>query len=216
MEATASLSRRAQYPVYRFRVSFDPEDRVELPLLESIACAVLTRMDAGELQAVIGAGETDTCQSLYFVVNRVHPVRGTAWDMEWDLARVTASLRALEMEHGLRAVPVPSRKDPSAARLGWSRLLETGFDRARYGDSPPAGTWRARVERSAWGKGTAGIHLFVQKLGDGERLWFFAPWARSELYEFFRTLPDGSEIEVSVSEGTTTRKRRLLSAKPAV
>jgi hypothetical protein len=213
MEATARLSRRAQYPAYRFRVSFDPADRVDLQLMESIATAVLTHMAAGELEAVIGAGENGARQSLYFVVNRVHPERGTAWVTDWDMERITAALRVLEVEHGLRAVPSPAKADRAAPRLGWSRLLETGFDRGPYGDSLPAGSWRARIERSAWGKQAAGIHLFVRDLADGNRFWIFVPFARPELYELFRTLPDGSDIEVSVSDGSAKRKRRLLGAR---
>jgi hypothetical protein len=97
-------------------------------------------------------------------------------------------------------------------RLSWWWLTESDFDRDAYQEGLPAGTWQAVVEQSAWGKGAAGIHLYVRRLDSGERYWIFIPWARHDLYELFRALPDGSRIELCVKERDGQKKSRLLSA----
>lgn len=98
-------------------------------------------------------------------------------------------------------------------RHSWWWLKESDFDRGAYAEELPGGTWEAVVQQSAWGKGSAGIHLFVRRLDSGERFWTFIPWARHELYELFRELPDGSRIELSLRERVGQQKPRLLSAR---
>jgi hypothetical protein len=97
-------------------------------------------------------------------------------------------------------------------RMSWWWLKESDFDREAYREDLPGGTWRAVIEQSAWGKKSAGIHLYVRRDGTAERFWIFIPWARHDLYELFRETPDGSRIEVTVRAAGAQKKARLLSA----
>jgi len=107
MGATGRRSDRVEKPVYRFRVFFDHADSVDAGMMLSIADAVLLELGADELQAVIG-GFQGTHPHLYVVVNRVHPIRETAWQPSNDYFGIMACLRRLEREHGLRRVHPPT------------------------------------------------------------------------------------------------------------
>jgi hypothetical protein len=98
---------------------------------------------------------------------------------------------------------------------GWNQLIDSGFDRSLYSDRPPGGTWSARVEQSAWAK-VAGIHLFLLHLQTDERFWLFVPFSSNELYTFFRDLPDGSDVELTVRRGVGGSLARLLDAKSVI
>lgn len=102
---------------------------------------------------------------------------------------------------------------PAYKRPGWNAFLTSGFDRSRYGETLPVGEWEAVIEKSAWPKRAPGIHLYLLNCSDGQRYWFFVPWARHELYELFRTLPDGSRIRLCVREGKDPTKPRVESVE---
>ena len=103
MGATGRLSARTEKPVYRFRVFFDRADSVDAVTMRSIADAVLSELGADGLQAVMG-GFNGTNPHRYVVVNRVHPIRETAWQPSNDYFGLMGCLRRLEREYGLRQV----------------------------------------------------------------------------------------------------------------
>jgi hypothetical protein len=101
-------------------------------------------------------------------------------------------------------------------RPGWAVLLASGFDPDVYSGCLPAGRWEAVVETSAWGKRAPGIHVYLLNRFDGCRYRWFVPWARHELYEFFRRLPDGSPLVVQVVCTSDPRKARVVNVARAV
>lgn len=76
-------------------------------MMGSIADAVLLELGADELQTVIGGFE-GTHPHIYVVVNRVHPIRETAWQPSNDYFGLMVCLRRLERVHGLRRVEPPT------------------------------------------------------------------------------------------------------------
>lgn len=117
MAATAAGSvSGTEKPVYHFSVSFDIDDPVDEATMRRVA--ERTRRDMGllEYQCVIVAHQDRSHLHLHFVVNRVHPERGTLWRDWRDYHRLERSLRAQEVELGLRIVPGWNAPVPSLAR----------------------------------------------------------------------------------------------------
>jgi predicted nucleic acid-binding Zn ribbon protein len=106
MAATAAGSvSGTKKPVYHFCVSFDIDDPVDEAIMRQVA--ERTRRDMGllEYQCVVVAHQDRSHLHLHFVVNRVHPERRTLWRDWQDYYRLERSLRAQEVELGLRIVP---------------------------------------------------------------------------------------------------------------
>lgn len=106
MDATAAGSvSGTEKPVYHFSVSFDIDDPVDEAIMRRVA--ERTRRDMGllEYQCVVVAHQDRSHLHLHFVVNRVHPGRRTLWRDWQDYYRLERSLRAQEVELGLRVVP---------------------------------------------------------------------------------------------------------------
>jgi hypothetical protein len=105
MRATANGSvSGTRTPVYFFSVSFDVDHPVDEVMMRRVARRTLRDMGLEEHEAVIVAHK-DRSPHLHFVVNRVHPERATLWRKWWDYPRPERSLRAEEVELGLRVVP---------------------------------------------------------------------------------------------------------------
>lgn len=102
-------------PVYHFCVSFDIDDPVDEAIMRQVA--ERTRRDMGLLayQCVVVAHQDRSHLHLHFVVNRVHPERRTLWRDWQDYYRLERSLRAQEVELGLRVVPGWNAPVPSLA-----------------------------------------------------------------------------------------------------
>lgn len=92
-------------PVYFFSVSFDIDDPVDEAMMQRVAKRTLRDMGLEEHEAVVVAHKDRSHPHLHFVVNRVHPERATLWRKWWDYPRLERSLRAQEVELGLRVVP---------------------------------------------------------------------------------------------------------------
>jgi hypothetical protein len=106
MAATAAGSvSGTEKPVYHFSVGFDIDDPVDEAIMRRVA--ERTRRDMGllEYQCVVVAHQDRSHLHLHFVVNRVHPERRTLWRDWQDYYRLERSLRAQEVELGLRIVP---------------------------------------------------------------------------------------------------------------
>lgn len=106
MAATASTSvSNAPKPVYHFSISCHPDDPVDAKTLRWIARRTIRDMRLRGYQVVVFAHKDRAHLHLHFVVNRVHPERGTLWSMWRDCYRLEHSLRAQERELGLQVVP---------------------------------------------------------------------------------------------------------------
>lgn len=117
MGATANGSvSGTRTPVYFFSVSFDVDDPVDAAMMGRVARRTLRDMGLDEHEAVVVAHKDRSHPHLHFIVNRVHPTRFVLWRKWWDYGRMERSLRAQEVELGLRVVPGRHAPVPSLDR----------------------------------------------------------------------------------------------------
>lgn len=69
------------------------------------ATQTLDDLGLSEHQALIIAHNDHDYKHLHVMVNRVHPVKGTAWDRWMDYKKLEKSLRSLERAYGWKEVP---------------------------------------------------------------------------------------------------------------
>lgn len=129
MGATANGSvSGTRTPVYFFSVSFDIDDPVDEAMMGRVARRTLRDMGLEEHEAIVVAHKDRSHPHLHFIVNRVHPTRFVLWRKWWDYARLERSLRAQEVELGLRVVPGRHAPVPSLdhAREGHTEGWQPG------------------------------------------------------------------------------------------
>ncbi|CCQ74239.1 relaxase/mobilization nuclease domain-containing protein [Magnetospira sp. QH-2] len=140
MEATAAKSVRCKQPEYHFIVTFDPEDAAKGKVTErvkrEIAGKVIEDMGLTEHQALVYSHQDTDHPHLHFLVNRVHPVRGLAYDRHQDGKRLKEIVRARAIEYDLNVL-----KDRELIR---DMDREDGF--APGGTVSDAEYWKARRE----------------------------------------------------------------------
>jgi hypothetical protein len=141
MLATARDSDSVQPPVYRFSISFDPSDPVNPETMRRVADRTLADLGLSGHQVLIVAHRDTAHPHMHLMVNRVHPERLNVWNNWNDWARIEKSLRAQEVELGLRIVPGKHAPVPEQAR---DRVPARARKLAR-GDS----AWMERVRRVA-------------------------------------------------------------------
>ncbi len=73
--------------------------------MEHIIDRVLHRLGLSEHEAVLVVHRDRAHPHVHVMINRVHPVHGTAWDLSYDYRRIQEVLRHIEREFGLREVP---------------------------------------------------------------------------------------------------------------
>jgi hypothetical protein len=141
MQATARDSDSVQPPLYRFSISFDPSDPVNPETMRRVADRTLADLGLSDHQVLIVAHCDTAHPHMHLMVNRVHPERLNVWNNWNDWARIEKSLRAQEVELGLRIVPGKHAPVPEQAR-------DRAPVRARKlvrGDA----AWKERVQRVA-------------------------------------------------------------------
>lgn len=117
MGATANGSvSGTRTPVYFFSVSFDIDDPVDEAMMRRVATRTLRDMGLEEHEAIVVAHKDRSHPHLHFIVNRVHTTRFVLWRKWWDYGRMERSLRAQEVELGLRVVPGRHAPVPSLDR----------------------------------------------------------------------------------------------------
>lgn len=126
MAATARDSGSRQAPVYHISISFDPDDPVDRATMIQVADRLLRDLDLEEHQALIVSHKDRAHPHLHLVVNRVHPERLTVWSNWYDFPRIERSLRAQEVELGLRVVPGRNAIVPHTAELRPQPRLHRG------------------------------------------------------------------------------------------
>jgi Relaxase/Mobilisation nuclease domain len=128
MAATARDAGSRQPPVYHFSISFDPGDPVDPVTMRQVADRALRDLRLDEHQALIMAHRDRDHPHMHLVVNRVHPERLSVWSNWYDYPRIERSLRAQEVELGLRIVPGHLARVPGASGLRPQPRLERGDD----------------------------------------------------------------------------------------
>jgi relaxase-like protein len=143
MDATANASvSGTTTPVYHFSISCDPDDPVGPDTLRRVADRTVRDLELEEYEVLIFAHKDRSHPHLHFVVNRVHPERYTLWRPWRDYVRIEQSLRAQEVELGLRVVPGRLAPVPTHAIDGPG---QGGAETPRASARDPA--WRCRVHR---------------------------------------------------------------------
>ena len=104
MEESASLSSRVEKPVWHLTLSYAETDNPSKKMMLEDADQVLEKMGLDEHQAVIVAHNDEDFEHLHVMVNRVHPVKGKAWNRWNDWDRAKAILRDIEKQRGYREV----------------------------------------------------------------------------------------------------------------
>ena len=105
MEATAAQNLRCKQPVYHFVLSFDPKDaklgKVPPEVLREIAGEAVERMGLTQHQMLIYSHKDTDHPHMHFLINRVHPTTGKAFDRHNDGLRLTELCREIARERGL-------------------------------------------------------------------------------------------------------------------
>jgi hypothetical protein len=132
MSATAHDSERTGAPVYHFSISFDPGDPVDRESMRRVADRTLRDLGLQDHQALIVAHGDTAHPHVHVVVNRVHPETARAWSNFRDFPRIERSLRAQEVEMGLRVVPGKHARVPE---LDGAAQVRGPASRAGRGDA---------------------------------------------------------------------------------
>lgn len=99
MKATAELSSRVEKPYYHLILAWHEDDTPTDEQMAESAREMIEHLGLSEYQ-VYGKQHTDTDHPhLHLAVNRVHPVKGTAWRGENDHYRIRDKCQQLEQKH---------------------------------------------------------------------------------------------------------------------
>src|SRR5699024_829718 len=104
MEEVATMSRTDQ-PIYHYSISWDPADNPTRKQMSQAAHQTIKDLGLGDHQAVMVGHIDHDYKHLNVMVNRVHPVKGTAWNRRMDYKKLERSLRSLERAYGWKEVP---------------------------------------------------------------------------------------------------------------
>lgn len=104
MQEVAKTSRTDQ-PIYHYSISWDELDNPTREQMLEAANQTIKDLGLGEHQALIVAHNDHDYKHLHVMANRVHPVRGTAWNRRMDYKKLEKSLRSLERSYGWKEVP---------------------------------------------------------------------------------------------------------------
>jgi hypothetical protein len=96
---------RTDEPIYHYSISWDESDNPSREQMSQAANQTIKDLGLEEHQALIMAHNDHAYQHLHVMVNRVHPVKGTAWNKYRDYIKLEKSLRSLERNYGWKEVP---------------------------------------------------------------------------------------------------------------
>lgn len=104
MQGVAQQS-QVKEPIYHYSISWDESDNPTRQQMGEVATRTLKDLGLEEHQAVIVAHNDHDYKHLHVMVNRVHPVKCTAWNRYRDYIKLEKSLRAIERQYGWKEVP---------------------------------------------------------------------------------------------------------------
>jgi hypothetical protein len=152
MDATAAQNVRCKKPVYHFVLSFDPKDakqgKVPPEVMREIAHQAIDKMGLREHQLLIYAHKDTDHPHMHFLVNRIHPRTGKAFDRHNDGRKLTAMCRDIARERGLN---IPLDREQERARIAEKERVDD-FDLVETLKEQPPETvpegeyWQAKKE----------------------------------------------------------------------
>jgi hypothetical protein len=126
MDATAAQNVRCKKPVYHFVLSFDPKDakrgKVPPEVMRGIAGEAVDRLGLNEHQMLIYAHKDTDHPHMHFLVNRIHPQTGKAFDRHNDGRRLAGLCREIARERGLN---IPRERERIRERVDDFDLVES-------------------------------------------------------------------------------------------
>nr|WP_281355332.1 relaxase/mobilization nuclease domain-containing protein [Sneathiella aquimaris] len=139
MEATSRAKpNRCKKPAYHFILAFDPEDdkvgKINPDMMKEIADKALTRLELQEHQALIYAHQDKEHPHIHFLVNRIHPDTGKAWNRHNEGRRLLEFCGDIAREYDLNIPHDRNRKQEKDKDkeldldFAEEQLPEYGFD----------------------------------------------------------------------------------------
>jgi len=126
MDATAAQNVRCKKPVYHFVLSFDPKDakrgKVPPEVMREIAGEAVDRLGLKEHQTLIYAHKDTDHPHMHFLVNRIHPRTGKAFNRHNDGRRLAGLCREISRERGLN---IPRKRERIRERVDDFDLVES-------------------------------------------------------------------------------------------
>lgn len=146
MEATAAQNLRCKKPVYHFVLSFDPKDaklgKVPPKVMREIAGEATERVGLKDHQMMIYAHKDTEHPHVHFLVNRIHPRTGKAFNRHNDGRNLTALCRDIARERGLN-IPLNREQIREKERVDDFDLIE-GIKSERPGRVKEGEYWQAK------------------------------------------------------------------------
>lgn len=120
MEATTrDKPSRCKKPAYHFILAFDPEDdkagKVNPEMMKEIADKAIDRLELQEHQALIYAHQDKEHPHIHFLVNRIHPETGKAWNRHNEGRRLLEFCGDMAREYDLN-IPRDLNRDREQER----------------------------------------------------------------------------------------------------
>ena len=151
MEATAAQNLRCKKPTYHFVLSFDPKDarsgKVPSEVMREVAGEAIERMGLNEHQMMIYAHKDTKHPHMHFLINRVHPQTGKAFDRHNDGRKLTELCRDIARERGLN-IPLEKERIRDKERVDDFDLVEA-LKQEQPGQVPEGEYWQAKREERA-------------------------------------------------------------------
>jgi hypothetical protein len=148
MEATAAQNLRCKKPTYHFVLSFDPKDarrgKVPPEVMREIAGEAIERMGLTEHQMMIYAHKDTKHPHMHFLINRVHPQTGKAFDRHNDGRKLTELCRDIARVRGLN-IPMEKERIRDKERVDDFDLVEA-LKQEPLGHVPEGEYWQAKSE----------------------------------------------------------------------
>src|SRR6056297_1492096 len=149
MDATAAQNVRCKKPVYHFVLSFDPKDakrgKVPPEVMREIAGEAVDRLGLKEHQMLIYAHKDTDHPHMHFLVNRIHPRTGKAFDRHNDGRKLASLCRDIARERGLN-IPLDRERIREKEKVDDFDLAET-LKKDTPPDRIPEGEyWQAKRE----------------------------------------------------------------------
>ena len=151
MEATAAQNLRCKKPTYHFVLSFDPKDarsgKVPSEVMREVAGEAIERMGLNEHQMMIYAHKDTKHPHMHFLINRVHPQTGKAFDRHNDGRKLTELCRDIARERGLN-IPLEKERIRDKERVDDFDLVEA-LKQEPLGHVPEGEYWQAKRDDRA-------------------------------------------------------------------
>src|SRR5699024_7585557 len=120
MEWVAGKSSRCQQPLYHTSLNWHPQDGPTEEQMRKVAEGYLGHMGLEEHQALVVAHNDTAHPHVHIAVNRVHPERGKAWELDSDIGKGRG--RKVDQLHNER---VQQYVEAAERQYGWERVRGT-------------------------------------------------------------------------------------------